>query len=52
MGSPALSPGTTAVLQSFADQAQVGDANAAGYRALRQNALRILVATSPDFQVC
>jgi uncharacterized protein (DUF1800 family) len=52
-GSPALSPGTLAVLQAFADQpAPVGETNAAGYRALRQNALRILVATSPDFEVC
>ncbi len=53
VGSPALSPGTLAVLQAFADQpAPPGEASAAGYRALRQNALRILVATSPDFEVC
>jgi uncharacterized protein (DUF1800 family) len=53
VGSPALSPGTLAVLQAFADQpAPLGETNAAGYRALRQNALRILVATCPDFEVC
>jgi uncharacterized protein (DUF1800 family) len=51
VGSPVLSPGTLAVLQAFADLPASGDTNAAGYRALRQNALRTLVATSPDFQV-
>jgi uncharacterized protein (DUF1800 family) len=53
VGSPVLSAGTTATLQAFADlPAPVGETNAAGYRALRQNALRMLVATSPDYQVC
>jgi uncharacterized protein (DUF1800 family) len=51
VGSPALSAGTLAVLQAFADLPASSDTNAAGYRALRQNALRALVATSPDFQV-
>ncbi len=52
VGSPALSPGTLAVLQTLADQpAPAGELNAAGYRAMRQNVLRILVATSPDCQV-
>jgi uncharacterized protein (DUF1800 family) len=52
VGSPVLSPGALGVLQSFADQPlPVGETNEAGYRALRQNALRTLVATSPDFQV-
>ena len=51
-GNPALSPGTLAVLQAFADQPRPADTNDAGWRALRQNALRILVATSPDCQVC
>ena len=53
VGSPALSPGTLAVLQTFADLPRpVAEVDEPGYRALRQNALRMLVATSPDFQVC
>jgi uncharacterized protein (DUF1800 family) len=52
VGRPALTPETTAVLQAMADQSVPMDTDAAGYRALRQNALRQLVATSPDFQVC
>jgi hypothetical protein len=36
----------------MADQSAPVDSDQAGYRALRQNALRQLVATSPDFQVC
>jgi uncharacterized protein (DUF1800 family) len=51
VGQPALTPETTAVLQALADQPKPADADLATYRALRQNALRILVATSPDFQV-
>jgi uncharacterized protein (DUF1800 family) len=47
LGNPALSPGTLAVLGAFADQPI-----SASDRWLRQNALRILVATSPDCQVC
>jgi uncharacterized protein (DUF1800 family) len=51
VGNPGLSPGTLAVLQAFADlPLPAGDQ--AGWRALRQNALRMLVATSPDYQVC
>jgi hypothetical protein len=49
---PALSAETQAVLQAFADMSQPVDTNATGYLALRQNALRQLVATSPDYQVC
>jgi hypothetical protein len=53
IGSPALSDGTIAALQAFADlPAPVGEAGGASFRALRQNALRILVATSPDYEVC
>jgi uncharacterized protein (DUF1800 family) len=52
IGSPALSPGTLAVLQAFADQPIPAGESQASWRALRQNALRILVATAPDFQVC
>jgi Protein of unknown function (DUF1800) len=49
---PTLTPESHAVLTSFANQAQTADADAQGFRALRQNALRQLVATSPDYQVC
>jgi uncharacterized protein (DUF1800 family) len=51
VGNPALSPGTLAVLQAFADQPRPAGETEASWRSLRQNALRILVATSPDFQV-
>jgi uncharacterized protein (DUF1800 family) len=52
VGRPALTPETLGVLQAMANQGTPLDAGEAGYRALRQNALRQLVATSPDFQVC
>jgi uncharacterized protein (DUF1800 family) len=52
VGRPALTPETVAVLRAMADQSAPVDSDQAGYRALRQNALRQLVATSPDFQVC
>ncbi|MEA2219590.1 MAG: hypothetical protein QOJ35_2216 [Solirubrobacteraceae bacterium] len=52
VGQPALTPETTAVLQALADQPAPVGTDMASYRALRQNALRILVATSPDFEVC
>jgi uncharacterized protein (DUF1800 family) len=53
LGGPSLSPGTTAVLQAFADlPILTNEMSAAGYRAMRQVALRMLVATSPDYQVC
>ena len=54
-GNPALTPTTRTALQRFANQA---DALAdqrwkrPGYPIMRQNALRILVATSPDMQTC
>jgi uncharacterized protein (DUF1800 family) len=51
LNRPALTPETLAVLQSFADLAKTLDADAAGYRALRQNALRQLIASSPDMQL-
>ena len=52
LSNPVLTAETQAVLAAFADLPQPIDTNAAGYRALRQNALRQLVATSPDYQVC
>jgi uncharacterized protein (DUF1800 family) len=52
LGNPVLTAESRAVLQAFADLPKSGDADQAGFRALRQNALRQLVATSPDSQVC
>ena len=53
LGSPALSAGTMAVLQAFADlPALTNEMTMASYRAMRQTALRQLIATSPDYQVC
>jgi len=51
VGGPALTAETLAVLRAFADQLIPAGESQASFRALRQNALRILVATSPDFQV-
>jgi hypothetical protein len=55
LGHPSLSAETQQVLADFATSA-VGPATpswARGpYRAMRQNALRMLIATSPDLQVC
>lgn len=51
VGGPFLTQETVAVLQAFADQPMPAGESQASYRALRQNALRILVATAPDFQV-
>jgi len=51
VGRPALTSETYAVLQAFAEQPTPAGESAAGYRALRQNALRMLVATSPDAQL-
>lgn len=51
IGDPVLTAESRAVLQAFADLPNPGDADQAGFLALRQNALRQLVATSPDFQV-
>lgn len=51
VGGPSLTAQTASVLQAFADQPRPAGESEAGWRALRQNALRILVATSPDCQV-
>jgi uncharacterized protein (DUF1800 family) len=54
-GSPALSGESSQVLAAFAQQCLEGVAVAewqqSPYRAIRQNALRMLIATSPDMQV-
>jgi uncharacterized protein (DUF1800 family) len=54
-GSPSISAPTRAALERFAsDAGAMADKKwkIASYGALRQNALRILVATSPDLQTC
>jgi hypothetical protein len=53
-GNPPISAASAAVIESFAQTAL--DGAGAGwqqspYRAMRQNALRLLIAISPDFQV-
>ncbi len=54
-GQPALSEETRAALAGFASSCLQGVATAewqqSPYRAIRQNALRMLIATSPDMQV-
>jgi hypothetical protein len=55
VGSPSLSVETTAKLKAFADSALPGTMNATQkrtYRAMRQNALRLLILTSADAQTC
>jgi hypothetical protein len=52
LGNPALTPESTGVLQTLADQLAPIGFDQPTYRAHRQNVLRQLVATSPDYQVC
>jgi uncharacterized protein (DUF1800 family) len=55
LGDPPLTPGTAKALRGFADKA-LGDADASWkrtqYPTLIANALRQLVAISPDYQTC
>jgi uncharacterized protein (DUF1800 family) len=54
-GDPALSETTLANLTAFSRRAQAGitaDWEQVTYRVLRQNALRGLIPTSPDWQTC
>jgi uncharacterized protein (DUF1800 family) len=54
-GGPALSGTTRARLVAFAERCEGGIDERwkrKSYRVLRQNALRVLVATSPDMQTC
>ena len=54
-GNPAVATGTRNALQGFGrdvESAIVADWQEATYRALRQNAMRLLLATSPDMQTC
>jgi hypothetical protein len=52
VGRPGLTSETLATLRAFADQPGPVGINAATSRALRQNALRQLIASCPDHQVC
>jgi len=52
LGGPALTPETNAALLAFAQQTSPVGIGSADFRALRQNALRQLVATCPDSEVC
>jgi uncharacterized protein (DUF1800 family) len=54
-GQPTLTDATRAELVAFAQAAQdaaVADWQRRAYRGLRQNALRMLIANSPDMQAC
>ena len=54
-GNPALSPEARANLLAFSRRAQraiTADWEQVTYRVLRQNALRALIPTTPDFQTC
>jgi uncharacterized protein (DUF1800 family) len=51
LGTPALTTETATALQALADLPAPAGFDAATYRAHRQNMLRQLIATSPDFQV-
>jgi hypothetical protein len=54
-GNPTISSGTRKSLERYASAVQsltTEDWQQSPYRAIRQNALRMLVATSPDFQTC
>ena len=48
VGRPALTSETYTALLAFAEQAQPGGVGSGDFRALRQNALRQLIATAPD----
>ena len=50
-GRPPLTPATYAALLAFAQQPAPAGESAAGYRSLRQNALRHLIASCPDAQL-
>jgi uncharacterized protein (DUF1800 family) len=55
VGNPALSAETATKMKAFADSALPGTMNATQkrtYRAMRQNALRLLILTSADAQTC
>jgi hypothetical protein len=54
-GGPALSAETMRTLHGFSRRAGRlirADWEQIPYRAMRQNALRVLIATSPDWQTC
>jgi uncharacterized protein (DUF1800 family) len=52
VGGPGLTSESLSTLLAFAEQAAPAGVGAAWHRALRQNALRQLIASCPDHQVC
>jgi hypothetical protein len=52
LGQPPLTAESRAVLAAFAEQPAPAGLGPNNYRALRQNALRQLIASSPDAQIC
>jgi hypothetical protein len=52
VNGPSLSAESLATLLAFADQPAPAGIDGATYRALRQNALRQLISSCPDHQVC
>jgi len=51
-GDPTIGAGTMGVLTTYANQARPSAYSQSDFRAMRQNGLRHLIASSPDFQVC
>jgi hypothetical protein len=52
VGGPGLTSESLSTLLAFAEQAAPAGVDAAWHRALRQNALRQLIVSCPDHQVC
>lgn len=51
-GDPTIGADTLAALRAYADQPRPSGYSNSDFRAMRQNSLRHLLASSPDFQVC
>ena len=51
-GDPTIGDATLGVLRAYADQPRPSGMSWNDFRAMRQNGLRHLIASSPDFQVC
>jgi hypothetical protein len=51
-GDPTIGDATLDVLRAYAEQPHPSGLSGNDFRAMRQNGLRHLLASSPDFQVC
>lgn len=51
-GDPTVGADTLGALRAYADQPRPSGYSNSDFRAMRQNSLRHLLASSPDFQVC